>query len=193
MTTAACPATIDAMGENTEGPARALGIAKNVLSRDLVRPRMQALAALAKAADVATKPERIRDEAHRAADDLIDEAQRKGQDLLTTARQRVRELRADAARRAKDMRAQAERDIDAAMQRWRIAYQAARDAGWTAEQLAEAEQPAPPARSTRRTGRRRRTEGAAGLTQRPGASKARAAEPPVRTAGATGVPPSRTA
>lgn len=142
--------TIGYMGENTGRSTNALAAARSVLARDLLRPRMQALTALVKAADRAADPDSIRQQAQDAADKVIEEARTEAREVMAAARRRRQELNDQAQRQARELRRQAERDIKEAVELWRTAYQAACSAGWTASQLAEARQvPPPSARSYR--------------------------------------------
>jgi hypothetical protein len=155
------------MGENTahaRAPGRprarvnkeALKDAQAVLARVVMRPRMDAITALAAAAETAADPERTRHIARQRADQLTERAQQQGQKVLEDARQKARDLTAEAARQRRELLAQAEVDIQAGHQRLQAAYREALKVGWTEAELAEAGWSPPPSRPPRRPSRRRK-------------------------------------
>lgn len=128
--------------------------AEAVLARSVLGPRMDAIAALAVAAEAAADPDRIRGAAQDRADKFAEQANTRGRELIEAARQKAQALREGAVAKRRDLLAQAEADIQAGFAEWQAAYRAACAAGWTPEQLAEAGQPAPPARPPRRSAAR---------------------------------------
>jgi hypothetical protein len=130
--------------------------AQAVLARVVMRPRMDAITALAAAAEATADPERTRRIARQRAEQLTERAQQRGQELLEEARQKARGLTAEAARQRRELLAQAEVDIQAGHGRLQAAYREALRVGWTEEELAEAGWPAPPPRPPRRNPRRRK-------------------------------------
>jgi hypothetical protein len=146
------------MGETTmrtRATTEAMKDARDVLARTVMQPRMDAIAALAVAADTAANPDQVRQAAHQRADELAEQARQRGRELVDAARQKAKHLQKDAARRRKELLARAEADIQEGFTQWQAAYKAAVVAGWTTEQLQEVGHQPPPRRPPRRASRRR--------------------------------------
>jgi hypothetical protein len=125
-------ATIEVMGE-TSSRARATQTADRALAS-----RRNALIALTLAADEA-----------RDGESVYTAAEEKATAAVNRARQRAKEIISQARTEAETIRAAAREEMAARVDRWRSAYQAARDAGWTVRELQVADQARPPRAATR--------------------------------------------
>jgi hypothetical protein len=115
------------MGE-TSSRARAVHAADQALA-----DRRAALIALAVAAADAQDGQTV----FNAAEEKVTAA-------TARARQRAAEILAQGRQEADQIRAAARREMGSRADRWRQAYQAARDAGWTVKELQAADQQRPP-------------------------------------------------
>lgn len=132
------------MGE-TSSRARAAHAADQALA-----DRRTALIALALAAAEAQDGQAV----FTAAEEKVTAA-------MGRARQRAAEIIAQGRQEADQIRAAARQEMASRADRWRLAYQAARDAGWTVKELRVADQQRPPRPSVprRAIGKRRPSGG----------------------------------